>query len=289
MDIDSINTNSADITQETIDKYKRIDAENVRLQAQIQENDTQTEMLLKAMKDELQETKNQLQEMKIQLQEIKAQADDLLQEKQKELEEAKYTDTFTGLLNKPGIQNCINNTDVFPVSLIFCDIDDLKRINTDYTHVYGDKVILAIAKILKNNLHSGVIKEGFEPKDPDYAGYAGRFGSGDEFIIVLSNANDNIAITVANRIQNEVSKLVFLPKDATFYTSMTYSIFTVHSREEFDERLEKASESLTVAKKSEEKGKIIVNPLNGESYIVDPKKDDSSITDDEKILKSTSR
>ncbi len=82
-------------------------------------------------------------------------------------------DPGTGLLNK----RAINEYAVKKIEsgtkglyLVILDVDDFKRINDNFGHMYGDAVLTKISEILK-----GVIKT---------RGAIGRFG-GDEFMIVL--------------------------------------------------------------------------------------------------------
>jgi hypothetical protein len=36
-------------------------------------------------------------------------------------------------------QNTVRNPNCFPCSILFCDLDDFKKINDEFTHTYGDK------------------------------------------------------------------------------------------------------------------------------------------------------
>ncbi len=72
-----------------------------------------------------------------------------------------------------------------PISLMFIDIDNFKRINDTYGHMIGDKILALIAKKIKACLRS---------HDTAY-----RF-AGDEFTIILPETTSNEAKFVADRI-----------------------------------------------------------------------------------------
>ncbi len=73
-----------------------------------------------------------------------------------------------------------------PLSLVFFDIDDFKRINDLYGHTQGDRVLKKIGKLVKS-----VARESDIPA---------RYG-GDEFAIILPNTAGDGAFDLANRIQ----------------------------------------------------------------------------------------
>ncbi len=73
-----------------------------------------------------------------------------------------------------------------PLSLVFFDIDDFKRINDLYGHTQGDRVLKKIGQLVKS-----VARESDIPA---------RYG-GDEFAIILPNTAGDGAFDLANRIQ----------------------------------------------------------------------------------------
>lgn len=74
---------------------------------------------------------------------------------------------------------------LFPVTVLMIDIDRFKEINDVHGHVVGDRVLRYIGQLLK----AGV-------RDSDIVG---RFG-GDEFVVVLIDANRSGANIVAERL-----------------------------------------------------------------------------------------
>ena len=73
----------------------------------------------------------------------------------------------------------------FPVSVLMIDIDHFKELNDRRGHVVGDRALRHIGTILKNQV-----------RDSDVVG---RFG-GDEFLVILIDANNEGADIVADRL-----------------------------------------------------------------------------------------
>jgi diguanylate cyclase (GGDEF)-like protein len=114
-----------------------------------------------------------------------------------ELHELISKDPLTGLLNRRAIMKTLGDSirqarryrELFSVVMI--DIDNFKHVNDDYGHLIGDDVLETIGLILQRGL-----------RETDHAG---RYG-GEEFIIVLSRADLNIALTLASRIHQAIMK-----------------------------------------------------------------------------------
>jgi diguanylate cyclase (GGDEF)-like protein len=92
-------------------------------------------------------------------------------------------------------------TQSFPLSLILIDLDNFKRINDAYGHLYGDQVLKRIAHLLL---------EGLRVKDD----FAARFG-GEEFVILLPSTAQNAAIQVAERIRTLIEVAGLPPLEHT--------------------------------------------------------------------------
>ncbi len=108
------------------------------------------------------------------------------------LKAAVIIDGLTGLYNRKEIQtrieNCLKNVKDMTFSLIMLDIDNFKLVNDTYGHQEGDRVIIALANILRNeNIHGGSFS-------------AGRWG-GEEFMLLLPDTNLSTAIFMAELIR----------------------------------------------------------------------------------------
>ena len=79
------------------------------------------------------------------------------------------------------------------------DIDNFKNINDQYGHGAGDRVLRHVANIAKKSIRMEDI--------------LGRYG-GDEFLIGLVNTPLSDAILIAKRINQEVSRAIFMDEDS---------------------------------------------------------------------------
>lgn len=78
------------------------------------------------------------------------------------------------------------------LALIMCDVDDFKEINDNYGHDIGDKVLIALGKVLKK-----------ETREEDISARIG----GEEFIILLNNISLENSKKYAERIRKKVSEI----------------------------------------------------------------------------------
>jgi len=108
------------------------------------------------------------------------------------LREQAFTDHKTGLLNSRGIDQPARNEFARarragrPLSVLLCDIDDLREINNTFGHLEGDAAIANVAAAFRNELREYDL--------------CARFG-GDEFLVVLPETTEAEAVVVAERIQ----------------------------------------------------------------------------------------
>ena len=118
----------------------------------------------------------------------------------KEMERLSITDALTGLFNRryfyEALEKEIERVKRYNASfsIVLIDIDDFKRVNDEYGHLAGDRVLQVLADILRRSLRKVDI--------------IARYG-GEEFILLLPNTGKEEAEVIANRIREEVSRTIF--------------------------------------------------------------------------------
>ena len=192
------------------------------------------------------------QDLQQHLQESRREAETLREELAKARAEAK-TDAMTGLANRKGFDEAIGrlgNTagqTLSEASLLICDIDKFKSINDTYGHLFGDKVIKAVADVLSK-----------QTKGKDLAA---RFG-GEEFVVLLPETDIDGAVAVAESIRRTIeNSRVVRPKTGEEIRRLTISIGVTRfaEGEEVKEAISRADEALYAAKENG-RNRVEVNP-----------------------------
>ena len=80
------------------------------------------------------------------------------------------------------------------LAVVMIDLDKFKNINDTYGHLAGDKVIVALARMLKHRLRNTDV--------------IGRYG-GEEFALVLKNITADAAEALVNELREDFSKIIF--------------------------------------------------------------------------------
>jgi len=118
-------------------------------------------------------------------------------DRKREEEKIKYLschDSMTGLYNRGFFELSMQELDTeenLPVSLIYIDLNGLKMMNDTFGHASGDKLILKVAEVLKENCRKEDI--------------AARVG-GDEFCVLLPRTNLDEAKRLAGKLNEAFSQ-----------------------------------------------------------------------------------
>jgi diguanylate cyclase (GGDEF)-like protein len=152
-------------------------------------------------------------------------------------------DALTGLLNHWSFQNIFereferHRRHERNLSLLFVDIDHFKRINDDYGHQVGDRVLREIARILTANLRK--------------IDYVFRYG-GDEFVVLMTETDSQRASMLAQRIRGAVKREVGGIAPSRFPVSISIGIADCSdlTQTEREELLFRADVALYQAKNS---------------------------------------
>jgi len=116
------------------------------------------------------------------------------------LRETSLRDGMTGLYNRRFLEEFIDQVmsqakrEDETYSVMMIDVDFFKMVNDTYGHDVGDKVIVEIGKLLKSSIRE--------------ADLAIRYG-GEEFVIMLHNANEEGTMKIAQKIHEEFSQIIF--------------------------------------------------------------------------------
>lgn len=151
-------------------------------------------------------------------------------------------DYLTGLYNRRYFFEAMNeymdeikdSGEKFAIGMI--DIDHFKKINDTYGHDVGDKIITALADILRSSTN---------PHD-----LVSRFG-GEEFCVVLKNINQYSAHEIFERIREEVEKFSYTHKDGeTIHFTISIGAVLFNEEETLEENINAADMLLYKAKNS---------------------------------------
>lgn len=169
----------------------------------------------------------------------------LIEEKNKLITES-LTDPLTGILNRRAILEELSQRmnhhlyDFEHLSILMLDIDLFKKINDNYGHIVGDKVLIKVSEIISQLIR------GFDT--------VGRYG-GEEFLVILPNTNSENAYKAAERIRKKIEETEFDDIE-----HLTVSIgFTSYADESIESLINKADQNLYEAKRTG-RNKVVGNP-----------------------------
>ena len=121
-----------------------------------------------------------------------------------ELKKLTMTDSLTGLLNRRHLYERLraevarSERTGHHLSLLMVDLDGFKTCNDSFGHLFGDKILKNVADILLNAVRSMDV--------------VARFG-GDEFMVILPETDESLAMDIAERIRRNVINQVAEPND----------------------------------------------------------------------------
>ena len=150
-------------------------------------------------------------------------------------------DELTGLLNRRALLAEVERRHADrrggrqALCVLMCDLDHFKRINDTHGHAVGDEVLRQVAQVLRQGLREG--------------DRVGRLG-GEEFMIVLDDADTAQAMQAAGRLRQSVAEARW--RGDAQALSLTISVGVAQSKgphEPWAEALRRADEALYKAKR----------------------------------------
>ena len=159
-----------------------------------------------------------------------------------EVEKAADRDGMLPLLNRRAFVRELTRYIAFtgryntPASLIYFDLNYLKKTNDEYGHAAGDAVLSHFADVL-----------GAHVRDSDAVGRLG----GDEFGVLLSHANQEQALLKADRLAEALKASPTLWNGHSIPVSFAYGAFELKSGDNPDLAMARADQAMYAQKKSQ--------------------------------------
>jgi diguanylate cyclase (GGDEF)-like protein len=158
-------------------------------------------------------------------------------------EQLAITDSLTGMFNRRQLLDLAQREVVHAtrykreLSLVIFDLDHFKRVNDNFGHIAGDKVLVAVSQFVQNSVRKCDIM--------------GRYG-GEEFAILLPETGIHKAMAMFERIRTAVASMTIdLDRNVTSVT-ISAGISQVHldTQDSLEQLLDRADQALYVAKKN---------------------------------------
>ncbi len=170
---------------------------------------------------------------------------ELIEEKFSEQKREAEHDALTGLLNRRSFDKDIEALEKSDssYSVIIADIDNFKKINDTYGHLIGDEILKMMGAVLQNYVRK------------DTKAY--RYG-GEEFVVLLPNADKKVAHLVAERIRHVIENKGYqVEQNGYIHFTASFGATQRQEGESAKEVLERADKALYKAKK-EGKNRVVI-------------------------------
>lgn len=166
-------------------------------------------------------------------------AKELLEIQSKELYQLAITDSLTGLINRRELENQANrlisqtyrNQSRF--ALLALDVDFFKKVNDNYGHIIGDKVLKHLAELLKEERRANDI--------------VARIG-GEEFVLLLPDISEESAYKLAENLRKRVESTQV--DNVKFTISLGVVVSQKSEKADFSTLLKMSDDALYNSKKS---------------------------------------
>ncbi len=148
------------------------------------------------------------------------------------------TDPLTGVLNRQGLADELlrlvrmGGDAVFPLTLVFIDIDHFKRINDEHGHDVGDLVIKGLVDLVRSAVQ----------RDDLFS----RWG-GEEFLLVFRTTPGQEGVGIAERLRERISDAQW-PEG--LHLTCSFGVAEWHREEDLTEGVKRADEAMYRAKQN---------------------------------------
>lgn len=169
-----------------------------------------------------------------------------------QLQQLSRTDRLTGLNNRGYWEECLQHEYArhrryqSMAALVMFDIDHFKKVNDTYGHPAGDKVIQAVAAVVREQV-----------RDTDIAG---RYG-GEEFVVLLPDVDSTGAMLFAERLRLRIESLLVSYEGQTIPFTISLGVADLsHPVQDYPQLIEHADQALYASKQG---GRNQVNCYGG--------------------------
>jgi diguanylate cyclase (GGDEF)-like protein len=159
-----------------------------------------------------------------------------------QLQQLSRTDRLTGLNNRGYWEECLQHEYArhrryqSMAALVMFDIDHFKQVNDTHGHPAGDKVIQAVAEVVREQV-----------RDTDYAG---RYG-GEEFVVLLPDIDSAGALLFAERLRQRIESLLVTYEGQVIPFTISLGVADLSDPVEgYQQLIERADQALYAAKKA---------------------------------------
>ncbi|HET9960670.1 MAG TPA: diguanylate cyclase, partial [Polyangiaceae bacterium] len=167
------------------------------------------------------------------------------------------TDPLTSLLNRRSLETAVSERCAARerFGVLFMDIDHFKLINDRFGHDMGDRVLVAVAHILKAGLRPGDI--------------VARYG-GEEFVALIAGAGPESARLVAERLRRHVEEMEPLPRGPEKVTiSIGTTVFDPQKQDEAHVDLLRRADVALYAAKRAGRNRVVLAPTGKSADLED--------------------
>tara|TARA_R110002050_G_scaffold9504_1_gene32994 strand:- start:131162 stop:132790 length:1629 start_codon:yes stop_codon:yes gene_type:complete len=190
--------------------------------------------------DRFAQSQQQIRELNTRLQAME-QESIALRESAEQSRDLALKDALTGIWNRQALNEDLEKEFVRwqryqkPLSLVVWDIDFFKRVNDEYGHAAGDKVLKTIARIFTQ-----------ATRDADFIA---RFG-GEEFVGIFPETRLEDALILANKIREKVANSKFHYENKPVPITASAGLATFRPNDTIDTVFKRADGALYRAKKT---------------------------------------
>jgi len=159
-----------------------------------------------------------------------------------------FKDKLTGLFNRDFFDQvavllvALSERQKEPLTLIYLDLDDFKKINDEYGHPQGDRVLEKVGAVVKQSLRASDL--------------AARYG-GEEVVVLLPKTKPEAAKKVAQRLRKNLAANQFKIGKQILKLTASLGLAGYQSGMSARELIKRADQALLQAKKTG-KNKIVV-------------------------------